>query len=139
MCAGRETGKGTVKITHGKPSGPDANASALSIALEGAGTACQGIYIGNDAGNPTTGDLLHIRNGGPGTDLLRLTAPGRLELADAGLRGRPRRRRRREPCIAPIRRLLATDGALLLDRGRRERQRRGAGARRRFPRQRRSR
>jgi hypothetical protein len=31
---GRETGKGTVKITHGKPSGSDANASALSIALE---------------------------------------------------------------------------------------------------------
>src|SRR6185436_5584058 len=36
---GRETGKGTVKITHGKPDGPDGDASALSIALEGAGTA----------------------------------------------------------------------------------------------------
>ena len=110
---GRETGKGTVKITHGKPAGPDANASALSIALEGAGTACQGIYIGNDAGNPTTGDLLHIRNGGPGTDLLRLTAPGRLELAAQGSEGGlvvggdanalPRRSG-----------LLATDGALQL-------------------------
>jgi hypothetical protein len=84
---GRETGKGTVKITHGKPDGPDANASALSIALEGAGTACQGIYIGNDAGNPTTGDLLHIRNGGPGTDRLRLTAGGRLDLATTGPEG----------------------------------------------------
>jgi hypothetical protein len=84
---GRETGKGTVKITHAKPAGSDANASALSIALEGAGTACQGIYIGNDAGNPTTGDLLHIRNGGPGTDLLRLTAPGRLELSAQGSEG----------------------------------------------------
>jgi hyaluronidase-like protein HylP len=80
---GRESGKGTVKITHGKPDTPDANASALSIALEGAGTACQGIFIGNDAGNPTTGDLLHIRNGGPGTDRLRLTAAGRLEVARA--------------------------------------------------------
>jgi hypothetical protein len=80
---GRESGRGTVKITHGKPGSPDANASALSIALEGAGTACQGIFIGNDAGNPTTGDLLHIRNGGPGTDRLRLTAAGRLEVARA--------------------------------------------------------
>lgn len=78
---GRESGKGTVKITHAKPDGPDPNASALSIALEGAGTACQGIYIGNDAGNPTTGDLLNIRNGGPGTERLRLTADGELRLA----------------------------------------------------------
>ena len=77
---GRETGRGTVKITHGKPDGSDDNASALSIALEGAGTASQGIFIGNDADNPTTGDLLHIRNGGPGTERLRLTADGRLEL-----------------------------------------------------------
>jgi hypothetical protein len=84
---GREVGKGTVKITHVKPSGPDANASALSIALTGAGTACQGIYIGNDADNPTTGDLLHIRNGGPGTDRLRLTAAGRLDLATQGFAG----------------------------------------------------
>ena len=110
---GRETGKGTVKITHGKPPGPDANASALSIALEGAGTACQGIYIGNDAGNPTTGDLLHIRNGGPGTDLLRLTAPGRLELATQGsegglIVGGDANLYRADPEV------LATDGALLL-------------------------
>ena len=82
---GRETGRGTVKITHGKPNGSDANASALSIALEGAGTASQGIFIGNDAGNPTTGDLLHIRNGGPGTDRLRLTADGRLQLPAGGV------------------------------------------------------
>ena len=128
---GRETGKGTVKITHGKPPGPDANASALSIALEGAGTACQGIYIGNDAGNPTTGDLLHIRNGGPGTDLLRLTAPGRLELAAQGSEGGlvvggDANVYRADPG------LLATDAALLLTAA-------GAGVRRRFPRQRRSR
>jgi hypothetical protein len=84
---GRETGKGTVKITHSKPGASDADASALSIALEGAGTACQGIYIGNDADNPTTGDLLHIRNGGPGAERLRLTAPGRLELAAQGAGG----------------------------------------------------
>jgi hypothetical protein len=84
---GRESGKGTVKITHAKPDGSDANASALSIALEGAGTACQGIFIGNDAGNPTTGDLLHIRNGGRGTERLTLTADGRLELPAQGPAG----------------------------------------------------
>jgi hypothetical protein len=83
---GREAGKGTVKITHAKPDGPDANAAALSIALEGAGTACQGIYIGNDAGNPTTGNLLHIRNGGPGAERMTLTADGRLELPARGPR-----------------------------------------------------
>ena len=84
---GREAGKGTVKITHSKPDATDANAAALSIALEGAGTACQGIYIGNDADNATTGDLLHIRNGGPGRERLRLTAGGRLVLAAADADG----------------------------------------------------
>ena len=48
---GREERKGTVKVTHEKPAGADSNASAISIALRGAGTACQGIYIGNDAGD----------------------------------------------------------------------------------------
>ena len=79
---GREQGKGTVKITHEKPpTGSDAGASALSIALRGAGTACQGIFIGNDAGEVTTGNLLNIRNGGPGTERLVLRADGRLEVA----------------------------------------------------------
>ncbi len=81
---GREQGRGTVKITHEKPNAADANASAVSIALLGAGTACQGIFIGNDAGNPTTGKLLNIRNGGPGTDRLVLTADGKLRLPVAG-------------------------------------------------------
>jgi hypothetical protein len=78
---GREEHKGTVKITHEKPSGDDSNAAAISIALRGAGTGCQGIYIGNDAGDVTTGSLLHIRNGGPGAERLVLGADGRLELA----------------------------------------------------------
>ena len=81
---GREQGKGTLKITHEKPVGADANASALSIALLGDGTACQGIYIGNDAGNPTSGPLLNIRNGGPGTERLVLTADGQAELPVEG-------------------------------------------------------
>jgi hypothetical protein len=81
---GREEGKGTVKITHEKPDGPDSNASALSIALLGQGTAAQGIYVGNDAGNQTTGPLLHIRNGGPGTERLVLSAEGQVELPVRG-------------------------------------------------------
>jgi hypothetical protein len=81
---GTEQGRGTVKITHEKPDGPDANASAISIALLGEGTASQGIFIGNDAGNPTTGKLLNIRNGGPGTDRLVLTAEGRMRLPVQG-------------------------------------------------------
>ncbi len=81
---GREEGRGTVKITHEKPAGPDANASALSICLIGNGTAAQGIYIGNDAGIATTGPLLNIRNGGPGSERLVLTADGRLDLPVPG-------------------------------------------------------
>jgi hypothetical protein len=82
---GREQGRGTVKITHEKPpSGGDSGASAISIALRGAGTAAQGIFIGNDAGEVTTGHLLNLRNGGPGTERLVLTAGGQLRLAIQG-------------------------------------------------------
>jgi|SRR5205085_11284895 len=85
---GRESGRGTVKITHEQPdAGSDAGASAVSICLLGNGTQAQGIYIGNDAGNQTTGLLLNIRNGGPGTDRLRLTADGRMELPVPGASG----------------------------------------------------
>jgi hypothetical protein len=81
---GREEGRGTVKITHEKPAGPDPDASALSICLLGEGTASQGIFIGNDAGTVTTGPLLNIRNGGPGSERLVLTAEGRMELPVRG-------------------------------------------------------
>jgi hypothetical protein len=85
---GRESGRGTIKVTHEKPaSDSDAGASAISICLLGDGTQAQGIYIGNDAGVQTTGALLNIRNGGPGTDRLHLTADGRLELPVSGPSG----------------------------------------------------
>ena len=84
---GQEETKGTVKITHVKPAGVDTNASALSIALLGAATASQGIFIGNDSGNPTTGALLHIRNGGPGSERLVLTADGLVDLPVQGPAG----------------------------------------------------
>jgi hypothetical protein len=81
---GREEGRGTVKISHEKPANPDSDAAALSIAIEGAGTACQGIFIGNQKGDVTTGNLLNIRNGGVGTERLVLTADGQVELAVEG-------------------------------------------------------
>ena len=62
QIGGVETGRGTVKITHTQAGG-DANASGLSIDLQGAGTASKGIFI-DSASNGTTGDLLDIRNNG---------------------------------------------------------------------------
>jgi hypothetical protein len=84
---GREQAKGTVKITHQKPAAPDAAAAALSISLEGPQTACQGIFIGNESGDVTTGDLLHVQNGTAGAERLVLTAAGQVELAVAGPTG----------------------------------------------------
>jgi hypothetical protein len=84
---GREEGRGTVKVTHEKPAGGDSGASALSICLIGEGTAAQGIFIGNDFGVTTTGPLLNIRNGGPGSERLVLTADGQLELPVRGPQG----------------------------------------------------
>jgi hypothetical protein len=109
---GQEESRGTVKITHQKPPNPDADAAALSLALLGAGTAAQGIYIGNDAGNVTTGHLLNLRNGGPGTERLILTADGQLRLAIQGpggglLMGTDANLYRAAPAT------LGTDGALL--------------------------
>ena len=109
---GQEEGRGTVKITHQKPANPDPNAAALSLALEGAGTAAQGIFIGNDVGNVTTGHLLNLRNGGPGTERLILTADGQLRLAIQGpggglLMGTDANLYRAAPAT------LGTDGALL--------------------------
>ena len=75
----------------------DANAAALSIALLGAGTACQGIFIGNDAGNPTTGQLLNIRNGGPDTDAARADRGRQDAAAGPGTARRSRDRNGREP------------------------------------------
>ena len=75
---GHETGRGTIKATH-EPSATDAldpNAAVLSLAIEGAGTASQGVFLDAPAG--TTGKLLNIRNGG--REVLVLKADGTLEL-----------------------------------------------------------
>jgi hypothetical protein len=74
--SGAETGKGTVKVSH-TGTGADANASALSIDLLGAGTAAQGIFV-TATGGGTTGALLHLRNGGTGA-LVQVAADGDLD------------------------------------------------------------
>lgn len=71
---GVETGRGTIKISH-TGTGADANASALSIDLEGSGTAAQGIFI-DATGGGTTGNLLEVRNNTG--NRLRLSAAGNL-------------------------------------------------------------
>lgn len=77
--SGRELSRGTAKITH-HGTGADADASALSLKLDGAGTAAQGIYL--DAPTGTTGKLVNLTNGGD--PKLVVTAAGRV-LARGGL------------------------------------------------------
>ncbi|WP_232247198.1 hyaluronoglucosaminidase [Kitasatospora azatica] len=61
--SGTETGRGTLKIAHvGYADGSDLNAAALSIDLQTAGTAAQGIYLTTTSGAPTKGNLIAVRN-----------------------------------------------------------------------------
>lgn len=65
---GRESGRGTIKVTHEKPDGiGDANASAISIVLGRVNaaetSAAQGIFLDTHTGG-TTGRLINLRNGG---------------------------------------------------------------------------
>lgn len=60
---GNEASKGTVKIVHTYPGTNDANASALSLRANGAGTAAQGIFFDAEDGG-TTGNLVKLRNAG---------------------------------------------------------------------------
>jgi hypothetical protein len=62
---GRQVGRGTLKVTHEKPRGArgnDAAAAAVSVKLEGAGTAAKGIFV--DSAPATSGRLADVRNGG---------------------------------------------------------------------------
>lgn len=79
QISGSETGRGTLKITH-TGTGTDGNASAISIDLQGSGTASQGIFLDSTSG--TTGKLLNIRNAG--TEYLTLDANGQLGLNTSG-------------------------------------------------------
>ncbi|MPY59549.1 hyaluronoglucosaminidase [Streptomyces spongiae] len=60
--SGTETGRGTLKIAHrGYAHGSDKNSAALSIDLQTAGTAAQGIFLTATNG-ATTGNLIVLRN-----------------------------------------------------------------------------
>lgn len=75
------TGKGGIKIETLSTTA-DSNASAISIDLQGTGTAAQGIFI-TATGGGTTGKLLNIRNdlGGGAVDIMVLTSAGVLTIA----------------------------------------------------------
>jgi hypothetical protein len=64
---GRETGRGTLKVTNERQDGrPNVNAAAASLSLEALGsepTNAQGIFL-NAPGQGTTGKLLNLRNQG---------------------------------------------------------------------------
>jgi hypothetical protein len=62
---GVEAGRGTIKVTHMKPpsGADDTNASALSIRVNGVGTAAQGIFLDTED-TPTTGKLVNFRQKG---------------------------------------------------------------------------
>ena len=83
-CGAAKRAEGTVKITHEKPARPDANAVGALDRADRRRHRGQGIFIGNDAGNPTTGPLLNIRNGGPDAKRLVLTADGKVQLPVQG-------------------------------------------------------
>lgn len=77
QVTGVETGRGTVKIAHvGPGDSSDANASAISIDLQGTSTAAKGIYIVSTTGG-TSGALLDVRNTSA-SDFLFQVQPGQI-------------------------------------------------------------
>lgn len=73
---GQELAKGTAKIVHvGQADGSDSSASAISIDLQTAGTAAQGVYV--DATSGTSGDLLKLRNSS--VDVFVVDSSGNIE------------------------------------------------------------
>jgi hypothetical protein len=76
QATGSEASVGTFKITHSSPTlvpgQSDANASGISIALTGVGTAAQGLFIDATSAGGTTGKLMNIRN--DGEEFFTLTA-----------------------------------------------------------------
>lgn len=74
---GSQTSRATLKVRHIKPTGADTNAAAVTISIEGPGTACQGVFL--DAPDGTTGKLLNLRVGG--VEMLTLSPTGDLAVA----------------------------------------------------------
>ncbi len=80
QVTGKEKDTGTIKVAHIKPDSiADNNAAALSIDLQGVGTAAKGIYINSTPAGGTTGDLVDIRNNS--IQQMRVTAGGSLSVA----------------------------------------------------------
>lgn len=76
--SGTETNRGTLKIAHrGHADGSDSSAAAISIDLQTAGTASQGVFMTATEG-ATTGNLFTVRNN-TREDMV-LTAAGRMGL-----------------------------------------------------------
>lgn len=71
--------RGTIKVTHNK-TGTDTNASILSMLINGAGTACQGIFLDTEAGVSTTGKLVNLRQ--DGTEVFVVDAGGRVKMRE---------------------------------------------------------
>jgi hypothetical protein len=84
QASGVETGKGTLKVAH-TGTGTDGNASGISIALVGSGTAAQGIFLDATTAGGTSGKLLNLRN--DGNELLTLSATGVLALTQESTTG----------------------------------------------------
>ncbi len=76
---GNESDKGTVKITHKYPGTSDIDSAALSLELQGVGTASKGIFIDSSDGG-TTGDLVHIKNNNVETFIIK--SSGALEMGN---------------------------------------------------------
>lgn len=78
QVTGKEKDTGTIKVSHIKPTGiSDVNAAALSLDMQGTGTAAKGLYINSTAS--TTGDLIDIRNNT--VQQVRVTSSGALSCA----------------------------------------------------------
>lgn len=84
---GSQSNRGTLKLTHKKPTGvADADASALSILLEndGASTAARGIFIDTESG--ATGDFVNLRNNG--AMVMRVDSTGAISIGEPTIASR---------------------------------------------------
>jgi len=77
--AGNCDSRGVVKSTHNK-SGTDTNASCISLLINGAGTACQGIFLDTESGVSTTGKLLNLRQ--DGAEVFVVDSGGRVKVRE---------------------------------------------------------
>lgn len=76
QVSGTESGRGTIKIAHTKPSVSDANAAAISVDLQGENTAAQGLFITSTATSGTTGSLIKCRNNNSTNNLFIVNPDG---------------------------------------------------------------